>query len=262
MKIKRNLNAVRIPAFKKVIKVKRSLPDVQEQSTVSKALENVKRILKKETPETTKPVVNLKPTIVRKTKRIRVRKNVINRNKISPKGIVYVGHIPHGFYEEEIKSYFKQFGQVSRVRIARSKKNGCSRGYGYVEFLLPEVAKIAAETMNNYLMCGRLLKATYVPPEEQHLGYFHGRPWSKSMYPKLINRKKTNRLRNAKIVKRVHTSFIQKTVHRLNALEKILEEKGHSIKFSPVGNIKDIKYKNKFDITSSSKQDKTEDMST
>ncbi|XP_076627035.1 MKI67 FHA domain-interacting nucleolar phosphoprotein [Colletes latitarsis] len=233
MKIKRNLNAVRIPAFKKVIKVKRSLPDTQEESTVSKALENVKKILKKKTPETIKPVINLKPTIVRKTKRI--RRNEINRRKKNPRGIVYIGHIPHGFYEDEIKSYFEQFGQVTRVRVARSKKNGRSRGYGYVEFVFPEVAKIAAETMNNYLMCSRLLKATYIPPEEQHLGFFHGRPWSQSMYPKLINREKTNGLRNADIENSEHASFMQKTMHRLSALEKILEEKGHSIKFLPVG---------------------------
>lgn len=38
------------------------------------------------------------------------------------KGIVYVGHIPHGFYEEQMKDYFKQFGKVTRIRVARSKR--------------------------------------------------------------------------------------------------------------------------------------------
>lgn len=38
------------------------------------------------------------------------------------KGIVYIGHIPHGFYEEQMKNYFKQFGKVTRVRVARSKR--------------------------------------------------------------------------------------------------------------------------------------------
>jgi len=37
-------------------------------------------------------------------------------------------------------------------------QTGRSRGYGYVEFVDTDVAKIAAETMHNYLMCGRLLK--------------------------------------------------------------------------------------------------------
>ena len=36
--------------------------------------------------------------------------------------MVYVGHIPHGFYEEEMKKYFSQFGTVKRLKLSRSKK--------------------------------------------------------------------------------------------------------------------------------------------
>jgi RNA recognition motif-containing protein len=38
------------------------------------------------------------------------------------RGIVYIGHIPHGFYEEQMNEYFQQFGTVTRVRVSRSKK--------------------------------------------------------------------------------------------------------------------------------------------
>lgn len=41
-----------------------------------------------------------------------------------PSGVVYIGHIPHGFYEEAMNGFFKQFGDVIRVRISRSKKSG------------------------------------------------------------------------------------------------------------------------------------------
>lgn len=41
-----------------------------------------------------------------------------------PSGVVYIGHIPHGFYEEAMNGFFKQFGDVVRVRISRSKKSG------------------------------------------------------------------------------------------------------------------------------------------
>lgn len=37
-------------------------------------------------------------------------------------GVIYLGHIPHGFYEKEIKNFFEQFGTVNRVRLSRSKK--------------------------------------------------------------------------------------------------------------------------------------------
>lgn len=37
-------------------------------------------------------------------------------------GVVYIGHLPHGFYEEQLRSYFSQFGTVKRVKVARNKR--------------------------------------------------------------------------------------------------------------------------------------------
>ena len=42
-----------------------------------------------------------------------------------------------------------------------SLQTGNSKGYGFVEFESEDVAKIAAETMNNYLFGERLLKCKY-----------------------------------------------------------------------------------------------------
>lgn len=48
-----------------------------------------------------------------------------------PSGVVYIGHIPHGFYEEAMNGFFKQFGDVVRVRLSRSKRSGrCKVGWG------------------------------------------------------------------------------------------------------------------------------------
>lgn len=38
------------------------------------------------------------------------------------RGLVYVGHLPHGFYEEALHGYFSQFGTVTKVKVARNKK--------------------------------------------------------------------------------------------------------------------------------------------
>ena len=40
-------------------------------------------------------------------------------------------------------------------------QTGNSKGFGYVQFLEEEVAKIAAETMNNYLMFEKILKCKH-----------------------------------------------------------------------------------------------------
>ncbi|XP_065363817.1 MKI67 FHA domain-interacting nucleolar phosphoprotein [Calliphora vicina] len=100
----------------------------------------------------------------------------INKKQQHPKkdakGVVFIKHLPHGFFEEQLKKYFEQFGNVTRVRLARSKRTGTSKGYAFVEFEYPEVAEVAAETMDNYLMFKKLVKASYIPPEKQQFNYF------------------------------------------------------------------------------------------
>jgi nucleolar protein 15 len=83
-------------------------------------------------------------------------------------GVIYVGHLPYGFVEDGLKEFFTQYGDVSKVKLMRSKKSARSKGYGFVEFKDPEVAKIAAVSMNGYLMYGRPLEVRYIEPSERN----------------------------------------------------------------------------------------------
>ena len=78
---------------------------------------------------------------------------------------IYIGHIPHGFYEKEMEGFFSQFGTVTNLRLSRSKRTGASKGYAFIEFGDAETAAIAAKTMDKYLMHGKQLVAHVVPPE-------------------------------------------------------------------------------------------------
>ncbi len=89
-------------------------------------------------------------------------------------GVVYVGRIPHGFYENEMRQYFSQFGTISKLRLSRNRKTGHSKHFAFLEFESNEVAKIVAETMDNYLMFGHILKCKYVRPESLHPDTFKG----------------------------------------------------------------------------------------
>jgi nucleolar protein 15 len=62
-----------------------------------------------------------------------------------------------------MRAYFTQFGTVTRLRLSRNKKTGHSKHYAFIEFSDEEVAKIVAETMNNYLLFGHILKCAIVP---------------------------------------------------------------------------------------------------
>eukprot|EP00435_Cladocopium_sp_Y103_P054680 s1141_g17.t2 len=75
-----------------------------------------------------------------------------------PKGVVYLGHIPDGFFEQQIKKYFSQFGDVTRFKLARSRKTGGSKGYAFIEYILG----------NKTLVC------TFKPREECHPKLFSG----------------------------------------------------------------------------------------
>ena len=87
----------------------------------------------------------------------RFNKLRIKSGDLSSKGILYVGHLPKGFNEEELKKYFGQFGAVTKIRQARSKKTGRSKGYAFLEFEEKEVAEIASKTMNGHIMFGKQL---------------------------------------------------------------------------------------------------------
>ncbi|RWS21221.1 hypothetical protein B4U80_08820 [Leptotrombidium deliense] len=79
------------------------------------------------------------------------------------RGVIVVKNFPHGFYEQEIFDYFSQFGKVTRVRHLRNRKTHHSKKVAFVEFDCVDVAKIAAESMDNYLMFDHLMKCQFVP---------------------------------------------------------------------------------------------------
>lgn len=89
-------------------------------------------------------------------------------------GVIYVGRIPHGFYEHQMRAYFSQFGEISRLRLSRNRRTGASRHFAFLEFASSEVAGIVADTMDNYLMFGHLLKVKLVSNDQVHKELFKG----------------------------------------------------------------------------------------
>jgi nucleolar protein 15 len=101
-------------------------------------------------------------------------------------GVIYVGRIPHGFYENEMRAYFKQFGNILQLRLSRNKSTGASKHYAWIQFESSVVADIVAKTMDNYLMFGHLLKVKLIPDEQVPENLFKGAnkrfkkvPWNK-----------------------------------------------------------------------------------
>ncbi|KAI8834981.1 hypothetical protein BJ741DRAFT_520001, partial [Chytriomyces cf. hyalinus JEL632] len=124
-------------------------------------------------------------------------------------GVVYLGRIPHGFYEKEMKSYFSQFGEVLKLRLSRNKKTGASKHYAFLEFPSQQVAQIVADTMHGYLLFNQILQCQVVPLDKLHPDTFKGHdrrfkvlPWNK------IERQRVNKPLNAEDVLKRTTKLV------------------------------------------------------
>lgn len=102
------------------------------------------------------------------------RKSDKTEGSKSKRGVIYIGRLPNGFEEKELRKYFEQFGEITRLRLSRNKKTGKSKHYAFIEFKESEVAKIAAETMDNYLLMGHLLKVSVLNNDKIHEKMFVG----------------------------------------------------------------------------------------
>ncbi|GAB0092443.1 hypothetical protein DMENIID0001_074350 [Sergentomyia squamirostris] len=140
-------------------KVKQEVQEIKEEPVEEVPKPPLKGISKRFNVKKNKVKTNESKTT---TKEIKSGKG---KNKGSKFGVVQIKCLPHGFFEEQLKGFFKQFGEVRRVRVVRSLKTGKSTGTAYIEFRVPEVAEIAAETMNNYLLMKCILKTKYISPE-------------------------------------------------------------------------------------------------
>lgn len=135
---------------------------------------------------------------------IKPSKHIDNSKTKSKTGVIYLGRLPEQFQEAEMEKYFKQFGEITRVKLSRNKKTGKSKHYGFIEFENIGVAKVASEAMNNYLLYGHLLKCLVVEnPNEEifNQGKFKIIPW------KSISRNRNDKPKSEKHWEKLSKNF-------------------------------------------------------
>ncbi|CAA7033916.1 unnamed protein product [Microthlaspi erraticum] len=158
--------------------------------------------------------------------------------------VLYIGRIPHGFYETEIEAFFAQFGTVKRVRVARNKKTGKSKHFGFIQFEDPDVAEIAAGAMHDYLLLEHMLQVHVIPPEHVKPNLWKG---VKCHYKPVdwvqIERKQHNKERTLE----EHRKLLQKVVKREKRRRKNIEAAGIEYECPElVGNTQPVPKKIKF----------------
>lgn len=134
--------------------------------------------------------------------------------EVNTHGYVYVSHMPAGLEEDGLRMFFNQFGKVVKVKVARSKKTGRSKGYSFVEFEEKTVAKVAGETMHGFLLFGKQLVCR-VLDEVHKFAMFPNKKNVVDKYPEFKER--YNKEQPGEMVK--------DRVHRLLEKERKLREK-------------------------------------
>lgn len=157
---------------------------VQKKEDKKQKVEKTSKPIKKDKEEKTKN------RMVRRFNKLRLKQSDLDGKK----AIVYVGHLPKGFTEDELKQFFTQFGKITKIRLSRSKKTARSRGYGFLEFKEKAVAEIAVNTMNGYLMFGKKIECHIIESVLAHKDMFKNgnREW-KFVPNQVIFRNKKNK---------------------------------------------------------------------
>ncbi|PVU89513.1 hypothetical protein BB561_005311 [Smittium simulii] len=71
---------------------------------------------------------------------------------------IYVGSINFEITEDNIRKVFSEYGAVKHIAMSLDPATGRHKGFGFVEFDVPEAANLALESMDGATLGGRQLK--------------------------------------------------------------------------------------------------------
>jgi RNA recognition motif-containing protein len=97
----------------------------------------------------------------------------MRREKMNLK--LYVGNLPFGASEEDLKKLFSEAGEVQSVKIVTNAYSGRPRGFGFVEMTSQEDAKKAITLLNGKTLMDRTLTVNEARPQKKRGNEFRGR---------------------------------------------------------------------------------------
>ena len=85
---------------------------------------------------------------------------------------IYVANIPWKATEDQLKSLFAEYGDVSSAKIIMDKMTNRSRGFGFVEMSDDNSARQAISSLNGADFLGKSLVVNEARPREERPGGF------------------------------------------------------------------------------------------
>lgn len=79
---------------------------------------------------------------------------------------IYVSNIPFKLRDEDLRSLFEVYGEVSSARILKDRETRRSRGFGFVEMPDDAAAKQAIDGLNGRDVDGRAMVVHEAKPRD------------------------------------------------------------------------------------------------
>jgi len=87
---------------------------------------------------------------------------------------LYVGNLPFGISEDDLRKLFSEAGEVQSIKIVTDSYSGQSRGFGFVEMASQEAAEKAISLVNGKSVMNRTLTVNEARPQKKRGGDFRG----------------------------------------------------------------------------------------
>ena len=90
---------------------------------------------------------------------------------------IYVGDLAYKSTDDDLRTLFSQYGEVTSARVVVDRASGRSKGFGFVEMPDKDQAQKAIDAINGNDFQGRALRVNESQPkprEERRGGFRHG----------------------------------------------------------------------------------------
>ncbi len=77
---------------------------------------------------------------------------------------IYVGNLPYSTTDDDLRTAFGEYGEVTSVNVISDKFTGQSKGFGFVEMADNSAADAAIKGLNETPMGGRNIKVNEARP--------------------------------------------------------------------------------------------------
>ncbi len=80
---------------------------------------------------------------------------------------IYCGNLAYAVTEDDLRTAFGEFGEVTSVNVITDKFSGQSKGFGFVEMADNSEADAAIKGLNDTALGGRNLRVNQAKPREE-----------------------------------------------------------------------------------------------